>query len=70
MNVDEGVFTSRSELALQDLLMDVAAVVDATGSHGTSDIPSRPNRNIRPVLELFDSGNNLRNAAVWNDERI
>jgi len=30
MNVDEGVFASRSELALQDLLIDVAAAVDAT----------------------------------------
>jgi hypothetical protein len=70
MNVDEGVFASRSELALQDLLMDVAAVVDATGSHGTSDILSRPNRNLGRVLEVFDGGNNLRNAAVWNDERI
>jgi len=70
MNVDEGVFASRSELALQDLLMDVAAVVDATGSHGTSDILSRPNRNLGRVLEVFGGGNNLRNAAVWNDERI
>jgi hypothetical protein len=70
MNGDEGVFASRSELALQDLLMDVAAVVDATGSHGTWDILSRPDRNLGRVLEVFDSGNNLRNAAVWKDERI
>ena len=70
MNVDEGVFTSRSELALQDLLMDVAAVVDATGSHGNSDILSGPNRNLGRVLEVFNSGNNLRKAAVWKDEGI
>jgi hypothetical protein len=53
MNGDEGVFASRSELALQDLLIDVAAVVDATGSHGTSDVLSGPNRNLSRVLELF-----------------
>ena len=70
MNVDEGVFTSRSELALQDLLIDVAAVVDSTGFHGTSDILSGPNGRLGRVLGMFNSGNNLRNAAVWKDERI
>ena len=70
MNVDEGVFTSRSELALQDLLIDVAAAVDATGSHGNSDILSRPNRSLGRVLGVFNSGNNLRKAAVWKDEGI
>ncbi|MGB8541503.1 MAG: hypothetical protein WCD49_07685 [Candidatus Acidiferrales bacterium] len=70
MNVDEGVFASRSELALQDLLIDVAAVVNATGFRGTSDILSGPNRNLGRLLEVFNSGNNLTNVAVWKDERI
>jgi hypothetical protein len=46
MNVDEGVFASQSELALQELLIEVAAVVDATGFHGTSDILSGANKNL------------------------
>ena len=70
MNVLDGVFASRSELAFQDLLMDVAAVIDATGFRGTSDIRSGPNKNLGRVLEVFNSGNNSRNAAVWKDERI
>jgi hypothetical protein len=70
MNVLDGVFASRSELAFQDLLMDVAAVIDATGFRGTSDILSGPNKNLGRVLEVFNSGNNSRNAAVWKDERI
>ena len=69
MNVDEGVFASRSELALQELLIDVAAVVDATGFHGTSDILSGANKNLGRALEVFNSGNNSRNVAVWKDER-
>jgi hypothetical protein len=32
MNVGEGIFISWSELAMQDLLIDVAAAVDATES--------------------------------------
>jgi hypothetical protein len=40
MNVDEGIPASWSELALQDLLIDVAAVVDATGFDRTSNILS------------------------------
>jgi hypothetical protein len=30
MKIDEEIFNSWSEVAMQDLLMDVAAVVDAT----------------------------------------
>ena len=45
MKVDEEIFNSWSELAIQDLLMDVAAVVDATETdwvwNGT--VSSRPN---------------------------
>ena len=45
MKVDEGIFNSWSEVAIQDLLMDVAAVVDATETdwvwNGT--VSSRPN---------------------------
>jgi hypothetical protein len=44
MKVDEEIFNSWSEVAIQDLLMDVAAVVDATEPdrvwNGTA--PSRP----------------------------
>jgi hypothetical protein len=67
--VDEGIFAWWSELALQDLLIDVAAVVDATGLDRTTNILSGPNRNLGRVPDVFNSGNNLRNAAVWKDER-
>jgi len=70
MKADEGVFASWSELALQDLLIDVAAVVDATRFDRTSSILRGPNRNLGRVLDVFNSGNNLRNAAVWKGERI
>ncbi len=70
MNIDNELFASRSELALQDLLIDVAAAVDATGFHRTSNIFSGPNRDLGRVPDMFDDGNNLQRAAVWNDERI
>jgi hypothetical protein len=42
MKVDEQIFDSWSELALQDLLIDVAAAIDATEcdrtSNGTSSV--------------------------------
>jgi hypothetical protein len=44
MNVDEEILPSWSELALQDLLIDVAAVVDATGFDRPSSILSAPNQ--------------------------
>jgi hypothetical protein len=54
MKVDEEVLNSWSEVAIQDLLMDVAAAVDATESDRASNrnVPSGPNvvslGNLRP----------------------
>jgi hypothetical protein len=54
MKVGEEIFDSCSEVAIQDLLMDVAAAVDATESDRGSnrDVPSGPNvvslGNLRP----------------------
>lgn len=47
MKIDEEIFASWSELALQDLLMDAAAVVDATDrtSNATSSMDLS---NLRP----------------------
>jgi len=70
MNIDNEISASRSESALQDLLIDVAAAVDATGFHRTSNIFSGPNGNLGRVPDVSNNGNNLRKAAVWKDERI
>jgi hypothetical protein len=70
MNVDKEIPASWSELALQDLLIDVAAVVDATGFDRTSNILNGPNGNLGRVPDVVHDGNNLRNATVWKDERI
>ena len=45
MKVDEEISNSWSEVAIQDLLMDVAAVVDATESDRVQSgtVPSKPN---------------------------
>jgi hypothetical protein len=54
MKVDEGIFNSWSEVAIQDLLMDVAAAVDATESERAwgPKVPNGPNvvslGNLRP----------------------
>src|SRR5271156_2259778 len=53
MNVDKGIFASWSELALQDLLIDVAAVVDAT----RSDRVWNDGNNPRKSAVLRDEGN-------------
>jgi hypothetical protein len=54
MKIDEEILGSWSEVAIQDLLMDVAAVVDATesGRAWNWKVPSGPNLvslgNLRP----------------------
>jgi hypothetical protein len=54
MRVDDEIFNSWSELAMQDLLIDVAAAVDATESDRAwgPKVPSGPNvvslGNLRP----------------------
>ncbi|HXO04398.1 MAG TPA: hypothetical protein VN884_02080 [Candidatus Sulfotelmatobacter sp.] len=54
MKVDEGISNSWSEVAIQDLLMDVAAAVDATEPERAwgPNMPSGPNvvslGNLRP----------------------
>ncbi|HXN98851.1 MAG TPA: hypothetical protein VN881_07225 [Candidatus Acidoferrales bacterium] len=54
MKVDREIFNSCAEVAIQDLLMDVAAVVDATEPERVWDatIPGKPNvvcvGNLRP----------------------
>jgi hypothetical protein len=54
MKVDGEIFNSWSEVAMQDLLMDVAAVVHATEPDRAwkGNVPSRPNvvclGNLRP----------------------
>lgn len=54
MKVDEEIFNSWSKVVIQDLLMDVAAALDATESDRASNwsVPSRPNvvslGNLRP----------------------
>jgi len=70
MNAHKEILASLSELALQDLLIDVAAVVDTTGFDRTSNILSGPNGNLGRVPDVFNGGNNLRRAAVCKDERI
>jgi hypothetical protein len=70
MNIDNEISASRSELALQDLLIDVAAAVDATGCGRTSNMIIREDGSLRRMPDVSNNGNNLRRAAVWNDERI
>jgi hypothetical protein len=53
MNVDEGIFASWSELALQDLLIDVAAVVDATDS-------TEPRTSLVDLIEPWSSARSVR----------
>ena len=54
MKVDEEIFNSWSEVAIQDLLMDVSAVVDATEPERVwnENVPSGPTvvclGNLRP----------------------
>jgi hypothetical protein len=62
-------FDSWSESPLQDLLIDVATVVDATECDGTlkPDILGRPRGNLDRVPDVVNSGNNLTKAMVWKD---
>jgi hypothetical protein len=53
MKVNEEIFASWSELAIQDLLIDVAAVVDATQS---DRVWNGGNNSGRPAV-LRDEGN-------------
>jgi hypothetical protein len=62
MKVDEEIFNLCSEVAIQDLLMDVAAAVDATESDRAwgPKVPSGPN-----VVSL----GNLRSGGRYGERR-
>jgi hypothetical protein len=71
MNVDKEIPASWSELALQDLLIDVAAVVDATGFDRTSNILNGPNGNLGlsgVTSTLADDAHNL--VYITNGEGL
>ena len=72
MEVNEQIFASWSELVLQDLRIDVAAIVDATQSDRDWNNGNVRNAlslgNLRPCESAVDGGNNLGKQAVLKDE--